>query len=264
MGNTDFKQRYDDICQSQLNSGNDCTFTITLDSDIEKPHIYYEIGNFFANHRKFVKSRSYMQLRGNKVSKGDVKEFCDPIIENKEVPVTLSYTGVSLKPDDIAYPCGLIGKYRFTDTFSIVGPDSSTLIIDSSGIAHKNDKKYKFKNTGQNGQIQWLDFEEQRLMVWYQMESFPKFTKLYGEIDQTMKKGTYTITVSNQWDTKSFKAEKFIYFSTINGLGGTNVFLGVVFIILCFFVLVIMGIIIGLEFTRGSKPSHYSIENLKW
>lgn len=96
------------------------------------------------------------------------------------------------------------------------------------------------------------------------MESFPKFIKLYGSVSGKMEKGNYTVTVTDQWDTKSIKAKKAIYLSTTNGLGGTNIFLGVVFLVMAFVIIIIMVAIVILEFTRGSKPSHYSIDNLKW
>jgi hypothetical protein len=221
--------------------------------------IYYEIDGFYANHRKYVISRSYAQLRGTKVSDGIL---CEPIEKNEDIPATMSYASNPLTATDTAYPCGLIGKYRFTDRFSMAGGDVST--IDTSGIAHSIDKDTKFKNIDESESIQWLDFTDEHLMVWYQMESFPKFIKRYGKVDGTMAKGNYTITVDSQWDTKQFKAKKSIYLSEVNGLGGTNVFLGVVFIVLSVLVALIIVAIIILEFTKGSKPSHYSLDNLKW
>ena len=50
---------------SDLQLSQDCTFTFELTETLDKPYLYYEIENFYANHRKFVKSRNYKQLRGN-------------------------------------------------------------------------------------------------------------------------------------------------------------------------------------------------------
>ena len=264
LGNKDFKYRYDEVCQPRVNAKENCTFTFELDKDLDKPNLYYEIGNFYANHRKYVKSRSYPQLRGDSVSKGDVSDLCSPVVYNEDVPVNVSFTGKPLKPDAIAYPCGLIAKYRFTDRIALIDSSAKAIPIDSNKIAHSNDRDTKFKNHGNPGDIQWLDIENEHLMVWYQMESFPDFLKLYGKINQKMPKGSYNVTISHQWDTKQFKGEKYIYLSTTNGLGGTNVFLGAVFIAMAFVVLSIIIAIIVLEFTKGSKPQHYSIDNLKW
>lgn len=105
-------------------------------------------------------------------------------------------------------------------------PNTTTITIDSGDIAQKNDRDYRFGNQNNGEDIQWLDVEDQHIMVWYQMESFPDFIKAYGKIDGKLEKGDYTVTVSDIWDTKSIKAKKSLYFTTINGLGGTNVFLG--------------------------------------
>lgn len=57
-------------------------------------------------------------------------------------------------------------------------------------------------------------------MVWYQMESFPSFVKLWAKINQDLKKDVvYTISINNQWDVSSFKGEKYIYLSTVNAFG---------------------------------------------
>jgi hypothetical protein len=54
--------------------------------------------------------------------------------------------GTTLKNDDIAYPCGLIAKYFFNDTYQLSETSSGTKItIDETDIAHKVDKEYKFK-----------------------------------------------------------------------------------------------------------------------
>ena len=85
---------------------------------------------------------------------------------NKDVPVNKSYTGVNLTSSDIAYPCGLIGKYRFTDVFSLSNSNKTTVKLDMGDIAQVNDRDYKFINTNNPGTRQWLNFEEQRMMVW--------------------------------------------------------------------------------------------------
>ena len=53
---------------SDLQLSQDCTFTFELTETLDKPYLYYEIENFYANHRKFVKSRNYKQLRGNVIA----------------------------------------------------------------------------------------------------------------------------------------------------------------------------------------------------
>lgn len=105
---------------SDLQLSQDCTFTFELTETLDKPYLYYEIENFYANHRKFVKSRNYKQLRGNVislclflqiVSKSDVSSSCDPITDMGDTGFSASIGGNSLSSDTVANPCGLIAKY---------------------------------------------------------------------------------------------------------------------------------------------------------
>lgn len=102
-------------------------------------------------------------------------------------------------------------------------------------------------------------------MVWYQMESFPTFVKLWGHIGTTLKaNNTYTVLINNQFDVSQFDGKKYIYLSEVNGLGGTNKFLGVAFLVMAGVVVLIMLIFIILYFTRIAGKDLYSVENLKW
>ena len=57
---------------------NICTFTIKPSVDLVKPKLYYKLDNFFSNHRNFVKSRYYNQLRGKTgLTQAQVDSNCD-------------------------------------------------------------------------------------------------------------------------------------------------------------------------------------------
>ena len=56
--NSDFEIQYDVACKADV-LGNTCTLSFTPTVDLVKPKIYYKLENFYANHRNFVKSRSY-------------------------------------------------------------------------------------------------------------------------------------------------------------------------------------------------------------
>jgi hypothetical protein len=80
--------------------------------------VYYELGNFYQNHRRYVKSRSYNQLMGQEIEMVKAEKDCDPIILNSDLaPNTKAVDGSDLIQDDIAYPCGLIAKSVFTDKY---------------------------------------------------------------------------------------------------------------------------------------------------
>ena len=121
----------------------------TITDAVKGPvYVYYQLDNFYQNHRRYVMSRSYAQLMGTPITETQAKLQCDPIITNANMGVTTSVDGTALEPNDIAYPCGLIAKSVFTDSYVLsTTSDMNTLVdIDSSDIAWKSDVEYKFKN----------------------------------------------------------------------------------------------------------------------
>ena len=106
-------------------SENECTIKLTLDTRIEAPiYVYYQLENFYQNHRRYVKSRSNSQLLGEDLPVADLKD-CDPIITNEQLQFTESIQKndeggwVLLEPKEPAFPCGLVAKSFFNDTFEI-------------------------------------------------------------------------------------------------------------------------------------------------
>jgi len=43
--------------------------------------VYYQLDNFYQNHRRYVKSKDYKQLMGEKIAIDDLGQ-CDPIKTN--------------------------------------------------------------------------------------------------------------------------------------------------------------------------------------
>lgn len=120
--------------------------------------VYYQLENFYQNHRRYVKSRDYQQLMGEEVTKEDVSSSCDPIITNAdlanmgikyyfwsdELDVTFEYgENTPLVPGDVAIPCGLIAKSMFNDTFALYSEESlaenTKINIDEKNIAWESD-----------------------------------------------------------------------------------------------------------------------------
>jgi len=146
-----------------------CKQTIVIDSDIPPPiYAYYQLDNFYQNHRRYVKSRSNEQLMGNWLDVSALDD-CDPIKTNGELgrkySIGSAINGADPKeliPDAPAFPCGLVAKSLFNDTFVLKDQSGNPQVIDSSNIAWKSDVDYKFKNLNQDNwyDVQWTDVED--------------------------------------------------------------------------------------------------------
>ena len=142
--------------------------------------MYYQLDNFYQNHRRYVKSRSFNQLQGNYLSPDQLKNDCDPIIKNSDLGpnITRNVNGALLNADDPAIPCGLVAKSFFNDTYSITYPGGAPVTIDSSSIAWDSDVEYKFKNirsglpAGKTWQdVQWLNMEDRKASIDNKLQS---------------------------------------------------------------------------------------------
>lgn len=189
-------------------------------------------------------------------------------LSNGDNSKNIALDKTTLRTDDIAFPCGLIAKYFFNDTYDLAETGSGTKIhIDETNIAQSVDRDYKFKMPAVDHpeSIAWLNITNEHVMVWYQMESFPTFIKLWGHIWQTLKAGTsYTFVIDNKFEVSTFDGKKYIYLSEVNALGGTNKFLGIAFLIMAGIVAVIMIIFIIMYFTKIHGKDLYSPEKVKW
>lgn len=59
-----------------------CTVQIALDAKFTKPvYLYYELSNYYQNHRRYVKSKVTAQLAGENLPYSDLSD-CDPVITN--------------------------------------------------------------------------------------------------------------------------------------------------------------------------------------
>ncbi|CAD8059969.1 unnamed protein product [Paramecium sonneborni] len=220
--------QYDSYCLAQ---DTDCVIQIALDGNYKSPvFFYYQLTNFYQNHRRYVKSKSPFQLSGTDLSEGELDE-CDPVVTNEDMGKTMSVTNKPLLTDDKAIPCGLIAKSYFNDTFKlfqVVNETKKEITISSKGIAWPSDLDGRYKNIDLNRQ--WIDMEDERFMVWMRTAALPQFRKLWGKIDQDLEAGIYEVQITNTYNVSSFNGKKFIVFSTTNAFGGKNEFLSIAYI----------------------------------
>ena len=244
--------RYDDKPECQI--GSTCDINFSIEEEMSKDvYVYYRMKNFYQNHRRYIKSKSNKQLKGNWLEESDIDDDCDPIKLNKDL-----YEGITglnktvLDPEGVAHPCGLIAKSFFNDTFVLKKGDNDEIVIKEEGIAWSIDKK-KFKNSP-NRDKQWIDVESERFMVWMRPASLPDFRKPWGIIDKDLEKGNYVLTVTNNYQVKSFDGEKYFILSTVNALGGKNYFLAILYFVVGG-ISIVAGILFWIGYERFNKEN---------
>mmetsp|Transcript_12983 Transcript_12983/g.13112 ORF Transcript_12983/g.13112 Transcript_12983/m.13112 type:complete len:225 (-) Transcript_12983:41-715(-) len=200
---------------------------------MEKPiFFYYEIKNFYQNHRKFYKSRDIYQLMGDDRSESDVDKYCDPVTTMEDLGF---YTTLNLTEDDVANPCGLLPKAYFNDTYSLITSNDTDSFIEiemeDDNIAWDVDTEEKFDENDNAEEVQWIDVENEHFIVWMNVAGLPYFRKLWGRIEEDLPEGKYKVVIVNNYDVASFNGQKWVVISTTSRFGGKVTFIGVLYII---------------------------------
>jgi len=238
----EYSARYDSLCVPQGDSnaakeeymmeqdgaGTSCAVTIDIDKKMDGPvYIYYELTEFYQNHRRYVKSRSDAQLRGDVDPDIDLLEDCKPQLYTDD--------------DQLINPCGLVAWSYFNDTYG-VQIDGVEQIVNETGIAWDSDVDYKFaKFTTENfnddpdtrggGEIVGKVKKDEHFIVWMRTATLPKFRKLWGKLDFDIEEGTsLTVDISNRYNTYRFGGQKSIVLTTTSFLGGKNNFIGAAYL----------------------------------
>lgn len=223
---------------------NVCEIQFDVPVELKGPlHFFYNLKNFYQNHRRYAKSFSEDQILGTAAS-ADVVENTAGI--NCE-PLALDPSG------KIIYPCGLIANSLFNDTYSSVflgvnGTDQN-YTMTNKGIAwstnHNRYKKTKYNYTqivpppnwikmfpdGYNATnvpdiLQWEEFQN-----WMYTSAFADFRKLaLQNTQQSMPAGTYQVDIGLHFPVVPYKGEKYFLLSQSNLIGGKNPFLGFLWI----------------------------------
>ena len=92
----------------------------------------------------------------------------------------------------------------------------------------------------------------------------PDFIKLYGRIPATLNAGTtYSIMVSDNFDSLSIGSDKYIYLSEIGIFGGKNLFLAWVFLGCTAFIALVLLFFFVFYFIKIHKKNRDTEDYLK-
>ena len=210
-------KRYDN-CIKDLDGF--CTLSIEIDEEIPEPvFVYYKLTNFYQNHRLYVRSRSYTQLHNGDPLETEL-DLCKPAKYNKDFKGWTS--NKDLDPDDVAYPCGIVARSVFNDTFYFTG-----YTVTDDDIVFEVDKEI-FKNSDDKKK-QWINIDN-RFRSWMKISPFPTFRKLWGIIEKDVKKGKLEVKVKDNYPVHKWDGEKSLVLSNANAFGGKSPVLGIILI----------------------------------
>ncbi|RYP91753.1 hypothetical protein DL770_002097 [Monosporascus sp. CRB-9-2] len=259
---------------------NRCVINFTTEAEMKPPVLfYYSLENFYQNHRRYVQSFYAEQLRGDPVTPAQVQSSsCDPLRTDEN--------------GRAYYPCGLIANSLFNDTFSDVrllnvpGENTNERVyrMTSRGIAWDSDKEL-YKKTQITDYdtivppIYWQDRypnksyseehpppdigEDEHFMVWMRTAGLPDFSKLYARNDEEpMIPGTYSLEIIDNFRTERYAGRKKILFTELSVMGGHNNFLGILWLVVGGFCIVLAVVFLITNFIKPRKLGDHTY--LSW
>jgi len=287
---------------SEANVKQNCTIPYVFDEDVTGPiYVYYEISNFYQNHRRYVKSRSSDQLMGENLSYDDVESDCFPLVENGSAllnpcgliansffndVITMQYApdGVEFDTDGIAWDADVDVKFKQVDGFvsaevtntsatceDTLGSDYSDChtYIDSADNAtyyywYPDDDSVQYLHESYPEIVSPLEgVQNEHFIVWMRTAGLPYFRKLHGKIDSDFVAGqNVTFNVELNFEVNSFGGSKSLVLTTLAEFGGKNIALGRSYLIIGGISLFV-GIVFALK--RIIKPRPLGdIRQLQW
>ncbi|GAB0494221.1 hypothetical protein MMPV_005512 [Pyropia vietnamensis] len=241
--------RYDMDCVTNVslaaNVTGECVLPLVVPRSIQAPsYFYYRVTGMQQNARRYVKSRSHKQLRGEWPLSAEELRQCDPLTF---VGDTLINGGSGVDEDvadedgrprrEVLVPCGLTAASEFNDTLTLCADKqcASPIPLSTDGIAWAADSEVSFQpripvvrpwTPAINERI-----TSPRFQVWMRLSAFANFDKLYGIIRTDLPADTYYVRVASRFPVAPFGGTKAVFVANTAWFGGRNVFLGVLYVV---------------------------------
>ncbi|QPG73246.1 hypothetical protein FOA43_000554 [Brettanomyces nanus] len=234
---THFRVKGEAQYQWKYNDGT-CTVKFNVLDNVKGPlYLYYKLTNFYQNHRKYVSSYDWKQLKGHAVSINQLSSDCG---------------NMKSRDGKIIYPCGLVANSMFNDTFSnpVNVNGGSEYEFSATGIAWKSDLSLYQPSKYNVSEIvpppNWVDTypngyteadlsalaKNQRFMNWMKTAALPSFVKMYGINKSTaLKKGQYEVQIGMNYPVTIFGGTKSMLISTSTVIGGRSLGLGICYLV---------------------------------
>ncbi|KAI5358118.1 putative CDC50/LEM3 family protein [Septoria linicola] len=245
--------------------------------------LYYQLTNFYQNHRRYVQSFDPAQLKGTFQDNSTVSSSdCSPLQLGK-----INDSDTAEKP---YYPCGLIANSMFNDTFM------NPVLLNAAGSSAGN-VTYNMTNNGiawssdaalygvapyttdevvppPNWRVAYPDgYNEQypipnlkvweEFHVWMRTAGLPTFSKLALRNDaETMEIGRYEMIINDYFPVTLYDGTKSILLSTRTIMGGRNPFLGIAYIVVGGLCIVLGGLFTVTQLIRPRKLGDHAY--LSW
>jgi hypothetical protein len=211
--------------------------TIQITENLSSPvFVYYYLYDYQQNYRVYQKSRSSLQLSGQ--SDSALSTYCDPFYKNGDIDILVNSNDSS----NVVHPCGIVALSFPNFTITAMNQNQTSIPILDDDISYPSDNSGKYKNS----KYEYLNITDEHFKVWMRSAATKYPRKLYGRIEQDLKKGdniTFKMTQTNP-NVLGFAPDLQILLSTTTKIGGKNLVLG-----WTFFVTMILSLVWGVFFT---------------
>jgi len=256
-----------------------CHLYFTIPDNIGPPVLlYYQLSNFYQNHRRYVQSFDQDQLQGKyRDNKSISSSDCQPLqLETLPDNSTRPY-----------YPCGLIANSLFNDTFYNVtlvnapGVGSIPYNFTTNDTAWSSDSdlygespysydevvppnNWRERIPAYNSTFPFPNLkEDDAFQVWMRTAGLPYFSKLALRNDhETMRAGRYEMLINDYFPVNLYDGTKSVLISTRTVMGGRNPYLGITYIVVGGLCILLGGIFTVTQLIRPRKLGDHSY--LSW